>query len=212
MSGGEVQGRIELDSPEIVDEAFRSLDDGHGVLFIGLHLGAMELPALYATHRVGPRVMAPMETIGNPPLQAHLTRLRSAPGVQVVPLEGAGQALRAWLRRGQIAGVVADRDVLGTGRPVTLFGRTTRLPVGGALLAAGSRAPVYAIAVRRTGFGDYAARLMPIERSGSGTFKEQVDGLLAAQAAAYERLIADAPDQWWTVLFPIWPTEDRDGD
>jgi hypothetical protein len=24
-------------------------------------------------------------------------------------------------------------------------------------------------------------------------------------AAAFEDLIADAPDQWWAVFFPIWP-------
>ena len=24
-------------------------------------------------------------------------------------------------------------------------------------------------------------------------------------AAAFEELIADAPEQWWAVFFPIWP-------
>jgi hypothetical protein len=24
-------------------------------------------------------------------------------------------------------------------------------------------------------------------------------------AAAFEDLIADAPDQWWAVFFPLWP-------
>ena len=24
-------------------------------------------------------------------------------------------------------------------------------------------------------------------------------------AAAFEDLIADAPDQWWAIFFPIWP-------
>ncbi len=24
-------------------------------------------------------------------------------------------------------------------------------------------------------------------------------------AAAFETLIADAPDQWWAIFFPIWP-------
>ena len=27
---------------------------------------------------------------------------------------------------------------------------------------------------------------------------------LAAQADAFERAIADAPEQWWTAFFPIW--------
>jgi lauroyl/myristoyl acyltransferase len=201
----EFEERVTIETPDLVEEALARLEEGHGLLFLGLHMGAMELPALYAVRRVGRPVMAPMETIDNPPLQAHLARQRSAPGVQLVPLEGAGQQIRAWLRRGGIAAVVADRDVLGTGRPVRFFGRTARLPVGGALLAAGSRAPVYAICVRRTGDGDYAARLIRLERPAAGFFREQVEALLAAQAAAYERLVADAPDQWWSVLFPIWP-------
>ena len=24
-------------------------------------------------------------------------------------------------------------------------------------------------------------------------------------ASAFERIVSDAPDQWWAVFFPIWP-------
>ena len=27
----------------------------------------------------------------------------------------------------------------------------------------------------------------------------------ASVAAGFERIIADAPEQWWAVFFPIWP-------
>ena len=37
-----------------------------------------------------------------------------------------------------------------------------------------------------------------------GHLRERVPAFLAAEARAFERLIADAPEQWWTVLFPIW--------
>jgi hypothetical protein len=30
-------------------------------------------------------------------------------------------------------------------------------------------------------------------------------------AAAFETLIADAPDQWWAIFFPIWPDLEADG-
>ena len=30
-------------------------------------------------------------------------------------------------------------------------------------------------------------------------------------AAAFEELIADAPDQWWAVFFPIWPDLEASG-
>ena len=28
---------------------------------------------------------------------------------------------------------------------------------------------------------------------------------LAAEVAAFERVIARAPEQWWAIFFPIWP-------
>ena len=28
---------------------------------------------------------------------------------------------------------------------------------------------------------------------------------MTALAASFERLIEDAPEQWWAVFFPIWP-------
>jgi hypothetical protein len=27
---------------------------------------------------------------------------------------------------------------------------------------------------------------------------------MSAEARAFERAVADAPEQWWTVFFPIW--------
>ena len=28
---------------------------------------------------------------------------------------------------------------------------------------------------------------------------------MTALAASFERIIEDAPEQWWAVFFPIWP-------
>jgi hypothetical protein len=38
-----------------------------------------------------------------------------------------------------------------------------------------------------------------------GTRRERVTTTMTLLAAAFEDLIADAPDQWWAVFFPIWP-------
>jgi hypothetical protein len=32
-----------------------------------------------------------------------------------------------------------------------------------------------------------------------------LSAFLDAEARAFERAIADAPEQWWTVFFQIWP-------
>ena len=34
--------------------------------------------------------------------------------------------------------------------------------------------------------------------------RARVAAYLAAEARAIERLVAPAPEQWWTLLFPIW--------
>jgi hypothetical protein len=34
--------------------------------------------------------------------------------------------------------------------------------------------------------------------------RARVEALLAAEAAAFEEIIAAAPEQWWSVFFPIW--------
>jgi hypothetical protein len=33
---------------------------------------------------------------------------------------------------------------------------------------------------------------------------------MGAIAGAFERIIEDAPEQWWAVFFPIWPDLERD--
>jgi hypothetical protein len=38
-----------------------------------------------------------------------------------------------------------------------------------------------------------------------GTRRERIAVTLAAMAVAFESLIADAPEQWSAVFFPIWP-------
>jgi hypothetical protein len=39
----------------------------------------------------------------------------------------------------------------------------------------------------------------------TGSRRERVVAMLAAEARAFERVIGDAPEQWWAVFMPIWP-------
>ena len=38
-----------------------------------------------------------------------------------------------------------------------------------------------------------------------GSRRERIERTVAAEAAAFERIIAKAPDQWGAVFAPIWP-------
>jgi hypothetical protein len=46
--------------------------------------------------------------------------------------------------------------------------------------------------------------LLAVPVAVDGTRRERITATLAAMAAAFESLIADAPEQWSAVFFPIW--------
>lgn len=177
---------------------------GKGVVFVGLHLGALEFPS-YLIAEAGIRVTAPMEVLENPALQGWFLRTRGHAALRLIPQEGARAELAATLERGEAVGLVSDRVIRGRGAPATLFGHPVRLPVGPALLAVDSGAPVYTAAVWREGGPRYAGRMVALPSPRAGERHERIRAFLASQAAAFESFIAEAPEQWWSVFFPIWP-------
>jgi KDO2-lipid IV(A) lauroyltransferase len=184
-----------------VTEAFSS---GKPVIFVGLHFGDLELPSRMLAAHVG-QAVAPMETIGDPALQAYFERTRGANGIRIVGLREARRELLNALRDGTSVGLVGDRDLTGGGAQVTLFGAAATLPLGPSLLSIESGAPMYVVGVRRAGRGRYRGRLEAIPMPPDGSRRERVTAATASLAAAFERIIADAPEQWWAVFFPIWP-------
>src|SRR5258706_53149 len=142
-----VCGRIEVETPDLV-EAVLSADQSS--VFVTAHLGPIELPAVFVASRSGRRVTAPMETLGDPALQRWFERTRGVFGVHIVGLAAARRELLAALRRGEIVGIVADRDITGGGIEVPLFGAPAPLPAGPALLLTEVDVPVYAAGIWRT--------------------------------------------------------------
>jgi KDO2-lipid IV(A) lauroyltransferase len=193
--------RLVVETPEVVAEAFASR---RALIFVGLHFGAIELPALFLAARVGGAV-APMETVSDADLQDFFVRTRGAAGIRIVGLREARRELLEALREGTPVGLVGDRDLTGGGIAVPLFGAPATLPVGPALLAVESGAPLYVVSVRRTGVTRYRGRLEAVPVPADGTRRERVTAAMTSLAAAFERAVAIAPEQWWAVFFPIWP-------
>jgi len=193
--------RILLETPDLIDEAFTP---GRAVIFVGLHFGSVELPGLFLASRVGGAV-TPMETLADPALQAWFVRTRGAAGIKIVGLTEARREISAALSKGISVGMIGDRDLTGGGTLVELFGAPARLPLGPALLAVESGVPVYAMGLRRAGPGRYRGRLATIEVPADGTRRERVTATTIAIARAFERIVEDAPEQWWATFFPIWP-------
>jgi KDO2-lipid IV(A) lauroyltransferase len=201
MTPAYVRERLEVETPEVVDHAFAVPGP---LLIVGLHFGSLELPAVFFVDRAQRRGTVPMETIEDPVLQRWFARARESVGIRVVGLREARRELLAALGRGDPVGIVADRDLTGGGIEVPLFGHPAPLPVGPALIALEGDARVYVAAIRRSGPGRYRARVEHIELPEGASRRERVTGFLRAEAAAFERLIEVAPEQWWAMFHPLW--------
>ena len=187
----------------------RALDDPRGALFVGLHFGWFELPALVAVHRTGRPAVVPSETIADPDLQAYLVRTRARLGLRLIELGQAKRLLKSALENGQIVGLLGDRDITGGGIETEFFGAPAPLAAGPALLALGAGVTPYVFGVWRDDDGVYHASAEAVPLPAEGTRRERVQGYLAAEARAFERHIAAAPEQWLAVFHPIWPDLER---
>ena len=151
-------------------------------IFVGLHFGGIELPGMLLATRVGGAV-APMETLDDPRLQAWFVRTRGAVGLRIVGLREARRELQAALRDGTSVGLVGDRDLTGGGMPTELFGAPAQLPLGPAMLAVESGAPVYVVGARRVGRRvATSGRLDAVDVPAEGSRRERVTATMAAIA------------------------------
>ena len=202
ITPGFVDERLALDTPELIAEA---VVPGKAVLFVGLHFGSLELAVIFLAFRVGETV-TPMETIEDPGLQAYFERTRGVAGIRLVGLREARRTLLDALRGGIPVGLVGDRDLTGGGTEIPLFGAPAKLPMGPAMLAVESGVPTYGMTVRRAASGHYRGRIDPDRRARrrhpARTGDHDHD---PAGGRVRATCIADAPDQWWAVFFPIWP-------
>jgi lauroyl/myristoyl acyltransferase len=203
----DLEERLEVETPDGVADAFTP---GRPSIFVGLHFGAIELPALFLAVRVGGAV-APMETVADPDLQDWFVRTRGAMGVRIVGLREARRELTAALRAGTSVGLVGDRDLTNGGTLTELFGAPARLPLGPALLAVESGAPIFVAAVRRAPGGRYGGGVERVDVPTTGSRRERATVTTQRIASAFERVIEKAPEQWWAVFFPIWPDLEDEG-
>jgi lauroyl/myristoyl acyltransferase len=202
----DIEEQVEVETPDTAAQAFGS---ARASIYVGLHFGGIELPGMLLAARAGAAV-APMETLDDPRLQAWFVRTRGVVGLRIVGVREARRELQAALREGTSVGIVGDRDLTGGGMPTDLFGAPAMLPLGPAMLAVESGAPVYVAGARRKGVGRYAGRLELVAVPAEGSRRERVTATMAAIARGFERIIEDAPEQWWAVFFPIWPDLERE--
>ena len=205
QSSEDLDRRLIVETPDSVADAFGKPGP---MVFVAMHFGAVEYPAMFAVARTGRNVTAPMETLGDPALQAWIARTRGSVGVDIVGLRDARRALNQALDDGGVVGMVADRNVAGGTIDVPFFGETAPLPMGPGLLALERGLPIWVAAVRRAEGGRYRGQLRRVDFPADGTRRERLTAAMTGVARAMEEAIAEAPDQWWSVFSPIWPDLD----
>lgn len=184
----------------------RSLERGVGPIIVLPHLGGWEWAAAWLARVHGHGVTAVVERLEPPEVFEWFAELRRAYGVHVVPLgPGAMGELTAAVKRGDVVCLLADRDIGGTGIGIDFFGEATSLPVGPALLARRTGAPLLPTAIYFRGRQRVAIVADSIEAE-PGRGRDENLRLTRAVAGHLEHLIAAAPEQWH-VLEPNWPSD-----
>jgi len=204
-SQAELDRRLIIETPETVEAAFGQPGPR---IFVSMHFGAVEFPALFAVARTGQRITAPMETLSDPELQAWIKTTRESVGVDLVPLRDARRALTTALDQAGTIGMVVDRNVAGGTVDVPFFGATAPLPMGPALLAMDRGLPIWLAAVRRGSGGRYHGQLRRVDLPAEGNRRTRLTAGITSLATAMEEAVAVAPEQWWSIFFPIWPDLD----
>jgi KDO2-lipid IV(A) lauroyltransferase len=203
-----VLATLDIATPDEVREGFMT---GRPVILVGMHYGVIELPVLYLSNLIGHSFTAPMETVADPGLQHWFITSRSRVGVNIVPIRNARRSLLAAIRRGESVGLVADRDLAGSGIPVPFFGYPAPIPIGPAMLALETGAPMYVAVARRTRDGRCVGRVIHVPTPEAGSRRERVHGMTRSMVTAFESLLGDAPEQWWGAFHPVWPDIAGDG-
>ena len=193
-----------LDSVEGLDALFEAYDAGRGVVLLSAHLGNPEVFAVLLP-RLGLDTAIFVEPLADRRVHALIQRTRERAGARMLEPDTAGlRTALAHVRCGGLLGGLADRDVLGSGRPYLFFGERARMPDGLAEIAVRSGAAVLAGWVTRTAPGRYAATVERIATpTPSGHRQHDVEALERAYIEALERAIRRTPGQWFA-LQPVW--------
>ncbi len=169
-------------------------DSGLGGLFATGHLGSWDVGAFFAAQRDWGMVVI-AEVVEPRRLFERFVRLRQEAGIDVIPLVKGGDMLDQLEARvtghGQLATLLADRDLTRKGPIVEFFGEPCRLPPGTAALSRRTGRPVTVGAFMTEGDGFRSVVQPPIEVADLSVY----DGTQRI-AQDLERLIRRFPDQW----------------
>jgi KDO2-lipid IV(A) lauroyltransferase len=178
---------------------------GRGVVVGTAHYGTPEL-VIQVLAALDVPILIITESLEPPSMSKLVHRLRASHGQEYRPVgfSTMKEALRR-LRKGGAVGIIFDRDIQGTGRPLPFFGREAILPVGAVDLALRTGALlITAFAVRHDvhRFEGWIEPALPLTVTGDEERDLRENTLLLL--ARLEGYLRRDPGHW-AVTEPVWP-------
>ena len=131
--------------------------------------------------------------------------LRGNTGSQIVEPSPSGvRGIYRSLRRGEVVGIVCDRDFFFNGIPVTFFGAGTTLPPGPVRIARDTGAMLLPTFARRNGERHEIRVQVPFRVPRTDDVEADVAAGMAFLVTALEKEIAAETDQW-SIFQRVWP-------
>ncbi len=190
-------------NPEGIEGLERVVASGKGGVLVTAHFGAFDYVGQILWLRGYELTLLTARTVPEF-IDAAVTYLRGSRGARMEPATPGGvRRVLTALKRGQLIGIVADRDFFQNGKPVTFFGTETTLPPGPIRIARDSGAPIIPTFARRERGGYYMHVEEPFFVEKTDNAEEDVRKGLAQLVEVFERQLRSAPDQW--VMFQrVW--------
>ena len=186
---------------------------GRGIILVSGHYGAFDEITQVLSRR-GLPLTALIAQIKPAWLSDFITQLRGDRGLKMMLVseeEGNSLNLAALkesiqlLRRGEILGVIADRNMEERGVTIPFFGEDAVMAAGVAKMALRTKSVVVTSFCTRKPRKRYSVEFdEPIEPVGSSSNDEDIRNLLIKIFARFEHYISRNPDQW-LLLQPVWP-------
>ncbi len=181
---------------------------GKGGIVVSAHYGAFD----YTGHAIltNGYSIIPLSTRTVPePVYLAVTHLRQSHGLVVAEANASGvRRVLAAIRRGEFAGLLADRDFFNNGVPVEFFGTKTTLPSGPARIARDTGAPIILVFNKRVSNGYVLTVEEPFTVERTADAEQDINRATHRIVAYFEAHIRENPEQW--VMFQrVWPEVER---
>jgi KDO2-lipid IV(A) lauroyltransferase len=190
-----------------LDHLERARAEGRPLVLALPHSGNWDAAGVFFVDWLGGPFMTVAERLRPESLYRRFLAYRETLGMRVVPLTGgprpSSAVLKEWLGEGRSICLLVDRDLGGSGLPVTFFGRPATMPGGAALLAAQTGASLHPVVCQFTPRGWRFVVHPEVPVAGPGRLRDRVAAATQGVASAFEGTIGQQPEDWH-VLGRIW--------